>query len=83
MIVRFHDGCVRKAILKNRSVLKGNKIVVHEDVSRDLMLFLNRAKNDEIVADSWIWNGVVWVKQKETDKVTTLKWGEAVADAFK
>ncbi len=81
MIVRFDNFETKMKIMRARSKLRGNAESIGEDMCRDLILVLNRARKDERIAESWAWNGRIHVKDVK-NKITTLQYGQSLDDAL-
>lgn len=57
IIVKFLRRHTQETVVRARSRLKGTKIVIYEDLCRELQLVLNRVKKDPRVSSCWSWRG--------------------------
>jgi hypothetical protein len=81
IIVRLTDTETRRNIPHHRRVLKGTRVTIGEDLCRDLVTTLNRAKQHPHISQAWSKHGRIYVMDKQ-QTVTTLEWGESVIDAL-
>lgn len=59
---------MQEKIVRARSKLKGTRIVIHEDLCRELQLVLNRLNKYERVKLSWSWRGKIYMSDQRNRK---------------
>ena len=71
MLVKFRNRMVKGSIIRKRSVLKGRKFTIYEDLTGMNMQLMNRLRNSERMIKSGLWNGKIFA---------TLENNKTVAD---
>ena len=56
IIVRFVRRDHKANAMQRRKQLKGTGVTIAEDLCKDLLMVLNRAKNHEKIKDTWAWD---------------------------
>ena len=69
MIVRFHTRDSRMTVLKSRKSLKGTPYVVTEDLTKQNVNLLNRARTHPRIDSVWSWNWKCWALGKNGNKI--------------
>lgn len=70
VIVRFKDRFCKDKVTKERRKLKGQKITICDDITRDNLKLMNRAKMSNLFESVWYFNGKVRaVKKSDAKKV--------------
>ena len=81
IIVRFLRREMQDIVIRARSKLKGTKMVIYEDLCRELQMVLNRLKKDERVRSSWSWRGRIYLVTKN-DRKMEIHYGETLDQRF-
>jgi hypothetical protein len=82
MIVRFADHTTKMSVMRQRKKLKSSGTAIGEDLCRDLMLVLNRVKEDRRLNGTWAWNGKVCVKDL-AGTIHTVQYGQSLDEILK
>jgi len=59
-LVKFRNRMVKDSVIRKRSVLKGRKFTIDEDLTGMNMQLMNRLRNSGRVIKSWSWNGKIF-----------------------
>ena len=62
VLVKFLDRDVRDALVDSRKRLKGTQFVIHEDITKTNIQFMNRARNTAGITDVWFYKGKIYCK---------------------
>ena len=57
VLVRFCRSECRDKVIRQRRLLKGSGLTIHEDLTNLNVQALNRARNNPLVDKTWTWNG--------------------------
>ncbi len=80
-MVRLATREIRNDILHRRRALKGTPISISEDLCTDVYKELQRVKKSPQVAQSWTWNGKVFIKTR-SDHIFKVLWGQSVDEVI-
>ena len=69
IIVKFARTSDKDCVIMSRKQLKRSTITMHEDLTRKNQQLLNRIKNDDRVANSWSFKGIIWCFLKTGQKL--------------
>ena len=73
IIVKFSRYNVRREVYAARSLLKGTRIYVHEDLTRERSDLLFKARELQNVARTWTYDGRIFALTKDNRKVKITK----------
>ena len=77
IIVRFVRRDHKANAMQRRKQLKGTGVTIAEDLCKDLVMVMNRAKNHEKIKDTWAWDGHIFIKDF-SNNTHKLEYGESV-----
>lgn len=83
IIVRFGRKEARYSVWKAKKKLKGTKIGINEDLTRETNLIYNRARKNEDIHSCWTWNGEVKFRLEDKGRVYTLQYGQPLHEAVR
>lgn len=73
---------VKARIIAPRKILKDSGMAVTEDLCYEYRQLVNRMYNDDRVSQTWTWNGRVYAKLEESERVINVQYGETLDDAI-
>ena len=56
MLVKFRNRSIKDSVIRKRSILKGRKFSIDEDLTGMIVQLMNRLRNSDRVTKSWSWN---------------------------
>ena len=80
-IVKFRYRDIKYDVMRARKALQGSGITFSEDLCKENMDFMDRAKQHPKVLATWAWNGKIFAKDIH-NRVHTLFYGTNLNDYF-
>ncbi len=77
IIVKFLRREMQERVVRARSKLKGTKVVIYEDLCRELQLVLNRLHKDDRVKASWSWRGNIYMSDPNSKRME-VRYGDSL-----
>ena len=69
VLVRFCRSECRDQVIRQRRLLKGSGVTIHEDLTNLNIQTLNRARNNALVDKTWTWNGRIYALLRSGKKI--------------
>ena len=77
LLVQFVNKDDRYTVMKERKRLKGTRITLVDDLTKEVHQLFNRVKNDSRIMDAWTWEGQVKFKTRD-GKIRRVDYGQSL-----
>jgi hypothetical protein len=82
ILVKWRNRCIKELVMKSRKLLKGKRITISDDITRDNMALMDRAKKSGTFESVWFFNGKVHAVETKMQsapywncfRISKLRW---------